>query len=148
MGGDSRGKQSAALLIVKKVAGYGGFTDRAIDIRVDDHAEPFRELGRLLNFAQMNYSWNEAWTLFKEGRAEDSLPLMERTAQLAPGNPEVLYDLAVIRLAAGRREEAFDALRESLDLNPRLKAQARGDADLDPMREDEAFRKITEDDRR
>src|SRR4030042_2068587 len=35
-GGDARGKQSAALLIVKEGAGYGGYTDRAIDIRVDE----------------------------------------------------------------------------------------------------------------
>ena len=65
-GGDARGKQSAALLVVKENAGYGGCTDRAIDIRVDDHAEPFKELGRLLDYAQMNYSWNEGWTLFTQ----------------------------------------------------------------------------------
>jgi uncharacterized Ntn-hydrolase superfamily protein len=59
-GGDSRGKQSAAILVVKEKTGYGGYTDRAIDIRVDDHPEPFKELGRLLDIAQMNYSWNEA----------------------------------------------------------------------------------------
>lgn len=40
-GGDARGKQSAAILVVKEGAGYGGYTDRAIDIRVDDHPEPF-----------------------------------------------------------------------------------------------------------
>lgn len=46
-GGDSRGKQSAALLVVKPGAGYGGFNDRYIDLRVDDHPEPIRELIRL-----------------------------------------------------------------------------------------------------
>ncbi|MFQ6116403.1 MAG: DUF1028 domain-containing protein, partial [bacterium] len=40
-GGDACGKQSAAILVVKEGAGYGGYTDRAIDIRVDDHPEPF-----------------------------------------------------------------------------------------------------------
>ena len=66
-GGDSRGHQSAALLVVKAKAGYGGFSDRAIDIRVDDHADPFRELKRLLDYAQMNYAWNQGWTAFTEG---------------------------------------------------------------------------------
>jgi uncharacterized Ntn-hydrolase superfamily protein len=47
-GGDKRGKQSAALLIVKEGAGYGGFDDRYVDLRVDDHTEPVAELGRLL----------------------------------------------------------------------------------------------------
>ena len=143
MGGDSRGKQSAALLVVKQGAGYGGFTDRAIDIRVDDHAEPFVELRRLLNYAQMNYSWNEAWTLFKEGKASASLPHMERTARMAPTNPEVLYDLAVIRLAAGKDQEALEALRNAIALNPKLKVQARGDSDLQHLRNRDEFETLT-----
>lgn len=46
-GGDRRGRQSAALLVVREGGGYGGGTDRAVDLRVDDHAEPVRELARL-----------------------------------------------------------------------------------------------------
>lgn len=47
MGGDSRGQQSAALLIVREGGGYGGHNDRAIDLRVDEHPEPIQELRRL-----------------------------------------------------------------------------------------------------
>jgi len=47
-GGDRRGKESAALLVVREGAAYGGAGDRWIDLRVDDHAEPVRELRRLL----------------------------------------------------------------------------------------------------
>jgi uncharacterized Ntn-hydrolase superfamily protein len=46
-GGDSRGKQSAALLVVREGGGYGGDNDRVVDLRVDDHPEPIRELLRL-----------------------------------------------------------------------------------------------------
>ena len=46
-GGDSRGKQSAALLVVKERGGYGGNNDRLLDLRVDDHPEPIRELIRI-----------------------------------------------------------------------------------------------------
>jgi uncharacterized Ntn-hydrolase superfamily protein len=46
-GGDSRGKQSAALLIVREGGGYGGDNDHVVDLRVDDHPEPIRELIRL-----------------------------------------------------------------------------------------------------
>jgi uncharacterized Ntn-hydrolase superfamily protein len=46
-GGDSRGKQSAALLVVREAGGYGGDNDRVVDLRVDDHAEPIRELIRI-----------------------------------------------------------------------------------------------------
>lgn len=47
-GGDSRGKQSAALYVVREKGGYSGFNDRLIDLRVDDHAEPIAELRRLM----------------------------------------------------------------------------------------------------
>lgn len=48
-GGDARGRQSAALLVVRAGGGYGGTTDRWIDLRVDDHADPVSELRRLLD---------------------------------------------------------------------------------------------------
>src|SRR2546425_4757048 len=48
-GGDKRGQQSAALLVVRDRGGYGGFNDRWIDIRVDDHPEPIEELIRIFN---------------------------------------------------------------------------------------------------
>ena len=141
-GGDARGKQSAALIVVKKGAGYGGFTDRAIDIRVDDHPEPFKELGRLLEYAQMNYSWNEAWTLFTQKKGNEALPPMEHAANIAPKNPEVLYDLCVIRLAAGYPDKALDALALALKLNPKLKKQAEGDNDLSALRGDTRFQRL------
>lgn len=48
-GGDKRGRQSAALLVVRDGAGYGGLDDVAVDLRIDDHADPVTELGRLLD---------------------------------------------------------------------------------------------------
>jgi uncharacterized Ntn-hydrolase superfamily protein len=138
-GGDSRGRQSAAMLVVKKNAGYGGFTDRAIDIRVDDHPRPFEELKRLLDYAQMNYAWNEAWTLFTQHKVQEALPHMNRAIALAPENPEVLYDLAVIRLAAGMQQEALDALEKATTLNPKLKAQASSDSDLRSLKGNPRF---------
>ncbi len=46
-GGDSRGRQSAAVFVVRRGAGYGGFDDVAVDLRVDDHPSPVDELLRL-----------------------------------------------------------------------------------------------------
>lgn len=46
-GGDSRGKQSAAVYVLQEGAGYGGYNDVKVDLRVDDHPEPIEELLRL-----------------------------------------------------------------------------------------------------
>jgi uncharacterized Ntn-hydrolase superfamily protein len=47
-GGDARGQQSAALLVVRAGGGFAGYSDRVVDLRVDDHATPISELSRLL----------------------------------------------------------------------------------------------------
>jgi uncharacterized Ntn-hydrolase superfamily protein len=47
-GGDSRGQQAAALLIARHRGGFGGYSDRAMDLRVDDHPTPIAELARLV----------------------------------------------------------------------------------------------------
>ena len=48
-GGDSRGRQAAALYVAKENGSFGGYSDRYIDLRVDDHERPIEELDRLLN---------------------------------------------------------------------------------------------------
>jgi uncharacterized Ntn-hydrolase superfamily protein len=52
-GGDSRGQQSAALLVVRTAGSYGGRSDRYIDLRVDDHPQPIAELERLLGLHRL-----------------------------------------------------------------------------------------------
>jgi uncharacterized Ntn-hydrolase superfamily protein len=54
-GGDRRGRQSAALLVVKKDAGYAGLSDVLVDLRVDDHPEPIAELERLLALHELYF---------------------------------------------------------------------------------------------
>ncbi len=54
-GGDSRGQQSAALLVVKEGGSYGGYLDRYIDLRVDDHPAPVEELQRLLTLHRLYF---------------------------------------------------------------------------------------------
>jgi uncharacterized Ntn-hydrolase superfamily protein len=52
-GGDSRGQQSAAVLVVRTAGGYGGRNDRYLDLRVDDHSTPIVELRRLLDLHRL-----------------------------------------------------------------------------------------------
>jgi len=67
-GGDRRGQQSAALLVVREKGGYGGFNDRYLDLRVDDHPQPIAELQRLLELHKL---------YFGQTPEEELLPLEE-----------------------------------------------------------------------
>lgn len=55
-GGDSRGMQSAAILVVKENGGYAGFNDRYIDLRVEDHPDPIKELIRIYKLQQLYFA--------------------------------------------------------------------------------------------
>lgn len=62
-GGDSRGQESAALYVVKEKGSYGGYTDRYIDLRVDDHPAPVDELRRLLELHRLYFARPDAANL-------------------------------------------------------------------------------------
>jgi uncharacterized Ntn-hydrolase superfamily protein len=59
-GGDSRGRQGAALYVARAGAGYGGFNDRFVDLRVDDHPDPVAELQRLLRMHTLYFQRTRA----------------------------------------------------------------------------------------
>ncbi|GAA4758373.1 DUF1028 domain-containing protein [Nocardioides endophyticus] len=86
-GGDSRGRQSAALLVVKDEAGYDGLDDIAVDLRVDDHPEPITELARLLALSD----------LYLTASTEE---------EKVPVTAELLEELEELATAAGHRDFA------------------------------------------
>jgi uncharacterized Ntn-hydrolase superfamily protein len=84
-GGDRRGRQSAALLVVREEAGYGGLDDLAVDLRVDDHPAPVPELARLLDLND----------LYLTASTED---------EKVPVTPELEAELAAYAEAGGHRD--------------------------------------------
>jgi len=80
-GGDRRGQQSAALLVVRKDGGYGGTSDVAVDLRVDDHPRPVEELERLFVIHDLLFGETpeEAWLVVDD---ELGAELRERLAAL------------------------------------------------------------------
>jgi uncharacterized Ntn-hydrolase superfamily protein len=80
-GGDRRGQQSAALLVVERDGGYAGLSDRLVDLRVDDHADPVRELARLhrMHRAIFGATPREEWLPVDNALADE---LRERLARL------------------------------------------------------------------
>src|ERR671935_2277549 len=82
-GGDRRGQQSAALLVVERDGGYAGLSDVVFDLRVDNHERPLEELRRLYGLHQAIFGQTprEEWLdVDEELRAE----LQERLARLGP----------------------------------------------------------------
>lgn len=71
-GGDRRGRQSAAILIVKPQGGYGGLNDRWLDYRVDDHVDPLPQLAHLLKLHEL---------YFGESPEQDKLIIADATAR-------------------------------------------------------------------
>lgn len=79
-GGDSRGQESAALLVVRANGGYGGFNDRYLDLRVDDHPAPIEDLKRLLDLHRMYFDKPKPGDLIAidEGIARELQSIMAR----------------------------------------------------------------------
>jgi uncharacterized Ntn-hydrolase superfamily protein len=78
-GGDARGRQSAALVVVRKEGGYAGLNDRYLDLRVDDHPRPIAELRRLLVLARGNDPMSRVRSLFRTGEPTAALRLLRDT---------------------------------------------------------------------
>ncbi len=119
-GGDRRGKQSAALLVVKPAGGYGGLNDRYLDLRVDDHPHPVDELVRLSGL----------WRLyFEKPSGDDLLVIDDRLAQeLRDGLRRLGYDAGPDAEAWGdRARRAFTAFSEMENLEDRLRPDGRTD---------------------
>lgn len=108
-GGDSRGQQSAALLVVKEKGGYGGYNDRFIDLRVDDHPEPIKELIRIYGLQQLYFapSKPEKVVAIDGDVKEDVINHLKRLDYLksAPANEEELHKALTAYLHTENFEE-------------------------------------------
>jgi uncharacterized Ntn-hydrolase superfamily protein len=107
-GGDRRGMQSAAILVVRKAGGYGGGTDRYVDVRVDEHPHPIEELERVFKVYDM--------TLLSR---EDPSRLVRIQGQVAVQIQEALRALGYLRSVS---KEAFtlqatEALQQFINVN-------------------------------
>lgn len=119
-GGDARGRQSAALLVVKKNAGRGGYGDRFIDLRVEDHPDPVNELKRLLKLHRVYYLIDEAEAKFTKGVFEEAVADITEALKIKPDCDDAYLDLGLIYLRARRFREALEAFKKAVDINPKI----------------------------
>ena len=117
-GGDIRGKQSAALVVVSGKPTGRAWADRLFDLRVDDHAEPLKELRRLVQL-QRAYNHMNAGDLAVE-RKDNEAALREYGAasRLAPDNLEMIYWHAVALVNMRRVEESLPLFRRVFVADP------------------------------
>lgn len=106
-GGDIRGKQSAALIVVGPDKVENSWEDKKIDLRVDDHLEPLRELERLLSVARAYEFMNKGDLAMEAGDVDDALLQYGKAEELFPDNLEMKYWKAVALANSKRLNEAI-----------------------------------------
>lgn len=117
-GGDLRGRQSAALLIVTARASGHPSEDRPVDIRVDDHADPVAELRRLLGLRRAYQRVEAGDELAATADTEGALREYEAAHRSQPDNIELAFWHGVALAAEGREDEATPVLRRAFAAHP------------------------------
>lgn len=140
-GGDVRGMQSGAILVVKARAG-GGYSDRVVDIRVDDHDEPLAEMRRVLNVYRSGIMLRDASRLRADGDLAEALQVALAARDRSPENDNAWVALAEIYLDLDRQADAFVAIERAVELNPGRRNTLPADADFESIHDHPEFRRI------
>jgi uncharacterized Ntn-hydrolase superfamily protein len=111
-GGDVRGRQSAALVVVGAQAGAWR---PAVDLRVEDHADPVTELGRLLTLQRAYDLADRADQLAAESRHDQAAALYQGAADLAPESDELLFWSGLGLAQGGDIELGVARVRAAID---------------------------------
>ena len=141
-GGDSRGRQSASILVVRKAGGRNTNNDRYVFVNVDDHQDPMAELRRLMNLQMTinhNGAVNRALTASDFAKA---LASVEKLAGYSPLDPATHVRAGFIAYLAGNRDRATAAFARArqLTLPAQFKTLWDGQSSRTP-----AFAKVLDD---
>lgn len=117
-GGDIRGRQSAAILIVTGRPTGKPWADRTMDLRVEDHEEPLRELRRLVNVHRAYQHMNNGDLAVEHGDVQGALREYGAAEAMMPQNLEMKYWHAVALVNAGRWEESLPIFRTVFRADP------------------------------
>lgn len=111
-GGDIRGKQSAALLIVKGEQVENKWDDPFMDIRVEDHHEPLQELSRLLKLWRAYENMDKGDIAMEKGDMKEALRVYNLASEMVPDNLEMKYWTAVSLANNNKLETALPIFKE------------------------------------
>ncbi len=142
-GGDSRGRQSASLLVVRKQGGRNINNDRYVFINADDHPQPLVELRRLLDLNLAYLHTGASDRLRQNGDRQGALEAARTAARYGPGISYARAALGFLEYLSGDKEAALRELRAAQALEPDFKKQLETvferRSDLAPLKEDREF---------
>jgi uncharacterized Ntn-hydrolase superfamily protein len=118
-GGDIRGKQSAAILVVSGTPAPVPWKGRIYDLRVEDHPRPLAELRRLITIAKAYNYMNQGDEFLTRNRVEAALESYTKAMAIYPKNPEMLFWPAVTMASTGRIEESMPLFEKVFSLDQR-----------------------------
>src|ERR1043166_6386961 len=140
VGGDARGRQSASMLVVKKLGGRNINNDRYIYINVDDSPMPIPELRRLLDLSLGYLYQDKVGKLLGAGKSKEARDAAAKAVQYMPSRPEGHITLGLLDYLAGDKDAALAELKKAQQGNENFRQQLESSTRLRP-----AFRGILED---
>jgi uncharacterized Ntn-hydrolase superfamily protein len=118
-GGDIRGRQSAAILVVSGKTSGTPWKNRVFDLRVEDHPQPLQELQRLITIAKAYNHMNKGDDLLTENNIRAALAEYTTAMGIYPGNPEMVFWPAVTMAGSGQVEESLPLFKKVFALDRR-----------------------------
>ncbi len=116
-GGDIRGKQSAAILVVKAKPTGKIWEDRTVDIRVDDNSDPIKEIGRILKVHRAYEHMNNGDLAVEHNKMDLAMKEYSTAEKMFPNNEEMKYWHAVTLANIGKVEESLPIFKEVFKMN-------------------------------
>jgi uncharacterized Ntn-hydrolase superfamily protein len=118
-GGDIRGKQSAAIIVVRGKGSGAWWKDRVYDLRVEDNPAPLVELRRLIRLNRAYNFMNKGDDLLTEGKVEEAMKSYTQAMEMYPDNAEMVFWPAVTLASIGKVEESLPLFKKvfALDSN-------------------------------
>lgn len=136
-GGDLRGRQSAALLVVKARGSSMPWQDRVVDLRVEDSPQPLVELRRLLDVHEAFEHANNGDTLMEKGDIKKALDEYRESAVLSPENPELKFWQAVTMVNHGEVADGVSLLKKVFRANKDMKTLLKNAAAVGLVKADQ-----------
>jgi len=116
-GGDIRGKQSAAILVVRGKSSGAWWKDRIYDLRVEDNPAPLVELKRLIRLNKAYNFMNKGDELLTENKVEDAMKSYSQAMGMYPDNAEMVFWPAVTLASAGKVEESLPLFKKVFEMD-------------------------------